>query len=74
MLLLVALAFAAVIALSALALLETLSGNGPKILAALDGRSFLAQPVLMTRPVSVRIVSRRVSRPLTAQPQLRVAA
>lgn len=74
MLLLVALAFAAVIALSALVLAETLQDNFAKIVAALEGRSFLSQPLLVTRPVTVRIVSRRVSRPLTARPQLRAAA
>jgi hypothetical protein len=30
--------------------------------------------MLVTRPVSVRVVSRRVSRPVTARPQLRAAA
>ena len=74
MMLLVALAFAAVIALSALVLAETVRDNVAKIVAALEGRSFLSQPLLVTRPVTVSIVSRRVSRPLTAQPQLRVAA
>ena len=74
MMLLVALAFAAVIALSALVLAETVRDNVAKIVAALEGRSFLSQPLLFTRPVTVSIVSRRVSRPLTAQPQLRAAA
>ena len=31
--------------------------------AALEGRSLVAQPMLQTRPVEVRISSRRVSRP-----------
>ena len=71
---LAALAFAAVIALSVAVLIDTLRSNAHKIVAALEGRSLLAEPMLVTRPVQVRIVSRRVNRPLQAQPQLRAAA
>lgn len=74
MLVLTILAFTAVLALGLLTLGETLAGNKHKILAALGGHSLLTEPVLVTRPVSVRIVSRRVSRPVTAQPRLRAAA
>ena len=74
MLLLTALAFTAVLGLALLAIGETVVANGRKILAALAGRSLLAEPTMVIRPVRVRVESRRVSRPLKAQPQLRVAA
>lgn len=74
MLVLTVLAFTAVLGLALFALGETLVGNKGKILAALGGHSQLAEPVLITRPVTVRIVSRRVSRPVSARPQLRAAA
>lgn len=74
MLLLTALAFTAVLALSLVLLLETVGTNWRKISAALGGHSLLAEPVMVTPPVQVRIASRRVSRPLTARPELRVAA
>jgi hypothetical protein len=74
MLLLTALAFTAVLALAFMVALETLAVNKGKIVAALEGRSLLAEPMLSTRPVQVRIATRRVSRPLTARPQLRAAA
>lgn len=74
MLLLTALAFSAVFALAAMVLAETLGGNASKIVAALEGRSQLTEPLLVTRPVSVRVASRRVSCPVTVQPQLRAAA
>lgn len=74
MLLLVALAFTAVLGLAALLIAETLADNRNKIVAALEGRSLLAEPVLVTRPVRVRIATRRVSRPVTARPRLRAAA
>lgn len=49
--------------------------EGAKIRAALAGHSLLAEPVMTTRPVKVRIVSRsRVSRPLRSTPLLRAAA
>jgi hypothetical protein len=74
MLLLAALTFTAVFALAAVVLLETLGANRRKIAAALQGRSLLAQPMIETRPVQVRITSRRVSRPVSARPRQRVAA
>ncbi len=74
MLLLTALAFTAVLALAAIVLLETLAENKRKIVAALEGHSLLSEPMLATRPVQVRIASRRVSRPVSARPRLRAAA
>lgn len=74
MLLLAAFAFTAVIALAACLLVDTVAGSWTKIIAALEGRSPAAEPVLVTRPVQVRMTSRRVSLPLTARPQLRAAA
>lgn len=74
MLVLTVLAFTAILGLGLLTVGETILGNKQKILAALEGRSLLAQPVLVTRPVTVRIKSRRVSRPVSVRPQLRAAA
>ena len=74
MTLLALLAFTAVFALALFALADTLAGNGRKILAALSGHSLLAEPVLVIRPVTVRIASRRVSQPVAVQPRLRAAA
>lgn len=74
MLVLTILAFTTILGLGLFTLGETLAGNKQKILAALGGHSQLAEPLLVTRPVTVRIVSRRVSRPVSARPQLRAAA
>lgn len=74
MLVLAILAFTAILGLGLLTLGETLAGNKDKILAALGGHSLLAQPVLVTRSVTVRVVSRRVSQPVSARPRLRAAA
>ena len=74
MLVLAVLAFTAIFGLGLFTLGETLAGNKRKILAALRGHSLLSEPLLVTRPVTVRIVSRRVSRPVSARPQLRAAA
>jgi hypothetical protein len=74
MLVLTVLAFTAVLGLGLFTLGETLVGNKQKILAALEGNSLLTEPVLVTRPVTVRVVSRRVSRPVAVGPQLRAAA
>jgi hypothetical protein len=74
MLVLAVLAFTAILALGMFSIGETLAGNRNKILAALNGESMLSRPMLVTRPVTVRVVSRRVSQPVTARPQLRVAA
>jgi hypothetical protein len=74
MLLVAAFAFTAVFALAGIVLAETLLAGRHKIVAALAGRSPAAEPVMVTRPVRVRIASRRVSRPVTAQPRLAAAA
>lgn len=74
MLLLAALAFTAVLGTALLCIGETIAAAQPKIIAALRGHSMLSEPVLATRPVTVRMVSRRVSRPLSVRPQLRAAA
>jgi hypothetical protein len=70
------LAFTAVLGFALFALLETLAVNGRKIMAALRGASLLAEPMLVTRPVTIRVLSRRVSRPVVAMatPRLRAAA
>lgn len=74
MLVLTILAFTAVLALGLFTIGETLGDNRGKIAAALGGHSLLAEPMMTTRPVSVRVVSRRVSQPVTVRPQLRAAA
>jgi hypothetical protein len=74
MLVLAAFASCTLLALAAVTLWETLGQSAHKIVAALEGRSLITQPVLQTRPVEVRISSRRVSRPVTAQPRMRAAA
>jgi hypothetical protein len=74
MLVLTILAFTAVFALGLFTLGETLASNRGKILSALAGKSPLAQAPLSTRPVTVRMVSRPVSRPVAARSRLRVAA
>ncbi|NJC06254.1 hypothetical protein GGQ97_002047 [Sphingomonas kaistensis] len=74
MLVLTILAFTAILALGLFTIGETLAGNRGKIAAALGGHSLLAEPTMTTRPVTVRVVSRRVSQPVTARPQLRAAA
>ncbi|GAA4009023.1 hypothetical protein [Sphingomonas humi] len=74
MLVLAVLAFTAILGLGLLTIGETLAGNEGKILAALRGHSLLTEPVLTTRPVTVRVTSRRVSQPVSAMPRLRAAA
>ena len=74
MLVLTVLAFTAVLGLGLLTLGETLASNLNKIDAALRGHSLMTEPLLVTRPVSVRVVTRRVSQPVSARPQLRAAA
>lgn len=68
------LAFTALLGTALLTIGETLVTHRDKILAALAGRSLLTEPMVVTRPVTVRTVSRRVSRPLKAAPRLRAAA
>lgn len=74
MLVLAVLAFTAILGLGLLTIGETLAGNERKIWAALRGHSLLTEPMLVTRPVTVRMVSRRVSQPVSVQPRLRAAA
>lgn len=74
MLVLTVLAFTTVLGLALLTIGETLASNLNKIDAALRGHSLMAEPVLVTRPVSVRVTTRRVSQPVSARPQLRAAA
>lgn len=74
MMLFAVLAFTAVFALALLSIADTLAANADKVWAALSGKSLLTQPTLVTRPVTVRVVSRRVSRPVAVQPRLRAAA
>ncbi len=74
MLVLTVLAFTAVLGLGLLTLGETIASNLHKIAPALRGHSLLSEPVLVTRPVTVRVSTRRVSQPVSAQPPLRVAA
>lgn len=74
MLVLAILAFTAILGLGLLTIGETLAGNERKILAALRGHSLLSEPMLVTRPVTVRLTSRRVSQRVSAEPRLRAAA
>jgi hypothetical protein len=74
MLVLAVLAFTAILGLGLLTIGETLASNLNKISAALSGHSLLSEPVLVTRPVTVRVTTRRVSQPVSARPPLRVAA
>ena len=49
--------------------------DGAKILAALRGRSLLAEPPVTMRPVVVRMTPRRAARrPMRAEARLRAAA
>lgn len=68
--------FLAALGVAALTLQASVGGNWRKIVAALQGRSLLAQPLLSTRPVSVRFSGRAPSlRPArTAVPRWRAAA
>ena len=72
---LASLPFVAGLAAALMLIARMLKAEGAKIRAALAGHSLLAEPVMTTRPVKVRIVSRsRVSRPLRSTPLLRAAA
>ena len=56
-------------------LVEMIRFDGQKMLAALQGRSWTAQPQQSVRPVTVRYSQRYpASRPLRAQPAWRAAA
>jgi hypothetical protein len=49
--------------------------DGAKILAALSGNSWLAQPPASVRPVTVRFSQRYpASQPMRARPEMRAAA
>lgn len=68
--------FLAAIWLGAVVIANLLEQDGAKITAALQGRSLLAEPVVSTRPVVVRMTARRspAQRPMRVAPQLRAAA
>lgn len=56
-------------------LAQLVRNDGPKIVAALQGHSWTAQPPLSARPVTVRVSQRYpASRPVRAQPAWRAAA
>jgi hypothetical protein len=74
MLVLTVLAFTAVLGLGLLTLGEIVASNLNKIVAALRGHSLMSEPVLVTRPVTIRVATRRVSQPVAVRPQLRAAA
>ena len=69
------LAFLAAIWLLARITLDMIDESGMKVVAALGGRSMLAEPTL-SRPISVRFQPRAgsVRRPVHAQPAWRAAA
>jgi len=63
--------------LAALVVLQMVAEERGKIVAALKGRSLLAEPVVSTRPVVVRMAPRQrtpASAPMRAGAQLRAAA
>ena len=68
--------FLAALGLAAVVLGSALAENKSKVLLALKGQSPLSQPVLATRPVTVRFSSRPAParRNAAAQPRWRVAA
>lgn len=70
------LAFLAIVWFVARVALDMVAEDGAKIVAALRGRSIIAQPPLALRPISVRYQPRAgsVRRPAHAQPEWRAAA
>ncbi len=70
------LAFLATLWLMARIALDMADGTWVKIVAALNGRSILAQPPQTLRPVTVRFQPRAglVRRPMRVQPEWRAAA
>ena len=65
----------ALFGLVAFVLAELIRQDGNKIVAALLGRSWMAEPPQPVRPVTVRLSPRYpVSRPVRALPELRAAA
>ncbi|MFC7537629.1 hypothetical protein ACFQPG_09655 [Sphingomonas sp. GCM10030256] len=73
---LAALPFLAGLWLAAVVIASAVEEDGAKIVAALRGRSLLAEPAVSTRPVVVQFASRRVAarRPMRVEAQLRAAA
>ena len=68
------LAFLATMWMIAVVTISMLGESGPKILAALKGRSLLATAPVDV-PAAMRVSQRaRLQRPVRAQPQLRAAA
>ena len=70
------LAFLATLWLVARIVLDLSEETGAKVLAALQGRSMLAQPPQSVRPVTVRYSPRpsAMRRPVHVQPEWRAAA
>lgn len=67
--------FFAALLLAGVAIAATLTESGNKVVLALKGRSPLAEPVLMTRPTTVRFTQRAVPlRTAAVQPRWRAAA
>jgi hypothetical protein len=56
--------------------LDFIAEDGPRIAAALRGRSLITQPTKVTRPISVRFQPRAgsVRRPIRVTPEWRAAA
>ena len=73
---LVTLASLFVLGMAGLVMWETLVGNGAKVLAALRGRSPLAEAAFATRPVTVRYAPQAVAVRVAVRPaaEVRVAA
>ncbi|CAA9502331.1 MAG: hypothetical protein AVDCRST_MAG09-808 [uncultured Sphingomonas sp.] len=73
---LVTLASLFVLGVAGVVIWETLVANGAKVLAALHGRSPLAEAAIATRPVTVRYAPRPAPMRATVKPaaELRVAA
>ena len=72
---LVTLPFLLALGVAAAALWQTLAESGPKVLAALEGRSLLAEASLATRPVRVRYAPRQPARvPVRTAARWRAAA
>ena len=73
---LVSLPFLLALAVAGFAVWQTLLESAPKVLAALGGRSLLAESPLATRPVKVRYAPRQVPAraPVRTSAQWRAAA
>lgn len=65
----------ALLGFAATILADLFRDHGQKIMAALKGRSWISQPPLLARPITVRLNQRYpASRPMRAQPEWRAAA